>query len=98
MLPLRETHEARLHENYERLQAALHELLSLQRRHKPKPAAADGDEHLPLETRIGLAYNALEKALAEWKRTLRQTNQLPVAAWALTPRPPLPILRGGEKQ
>ena len=77
---LRETHEARLHENYERLQAALHELLSLQRRHKPKPAAADGDEHLPLETRIGLAYNALEKALAEWKQTLRQTNQLPVAA------------------
>lgn len=75
---LRETHEARLHENYERLQVALHDLLSLQRRHKPKPAAAE--EHLPLETRIGLAYNALEKALAEWKQTLRQMNQLPVMA------------------
>lgn len=76
---LREAHEARLHDAYERLQTALHDLLSLQRRHKPQAAAAV-EEHLPLETRIGLAYNALEKALAEWKRTLRQMKQLPVSA------------------
>jgi len=37
-------------------------------------------ESLPMETRIGLTYNALEQALREWKQTLRQMNRLPVAA------------------
>ncbi len=71
----REHQEARLHEKYASLQTALHELLSLQRR---KPKAGD-EEHLPLETRLGLTYRALETALDEWKQTLRQTKRLPVA-------------------
>ena len=37
---------------------------------------------LPLETRIGMTYNALEQALQEWKRTLRQMKRLPTAATA----------------
>jgi len=77
----REHHEARLHETYASLQSALHDLMSLQRRQKPKEVAP-GEEHLPLETRIGLTYNKLEAALAEWKQTLRQMNRLPVAATA----------------
>ena len=41
----REHHEARLHEAYASLQTALHELISLQRRQKPKAeAAAAGEE------------------------------------------------------
>lgn len=71
---LREIHEPRLHEAYERLQAALHELTTLQRR--PKKAE---DHALPFETRLGLCYRAVENALDEWKQTLRQTNRLTVA-------------------
>lgn len=74
---LREIHEPRLHEAYDRLQAALHELVSLQRR--PKRTE---DNPLPFETRLGLCYQAVEKALDEWKQTLRQTNRLPVATAA----------------
>ena len=76
MQDFREHQEARLQEAYASLQTALHELLSLQRR---KPKAADGEESLPLETRLGLTYRALETALAEWKQTLRQMKRLPVA-------------------
>ena len=75
----REHHEARLHEAYASLQAALHELISLQRRQKPKAAVA-GEEELPHETRLGLTYRALEDAMQEWKRTLRQTKRLTAAA------------------
>ena len=49
----REHHEAQLHDVHTRLQEALHDLLSLQRRSRPKPVPAD-QEHLPLETRVGL--------------------------------------------
>jgi stearoyl-CoA desaturase (delta-9 desaturase) len=77
----REQHEEQLHQAYTRLQTTLHDLLSLQRRSKPKPIPA-GQEHLPLETRIGLTYRALEEALQEWKQTLRQMNRLPVAVTA----------------
>ncbi|HEY0558055.1 MAG TPA: fatty acid desaturase [Thermoanaerobaculia bacterium] len=78
----REHHETRLHEAYASLQTALHELISLQRRQKPKAVTevAMDEENLPHETRVGLTYRALEQALGEWKRTLRQTNRLPVAA------------------
>ncbi len=80
----REHQEARLHEAYASLQTALHDLLSLQRRQRPKTVASvgAGEEHLPLETRLGLTYRALEQALEEWKQTLRQMNRLPVAAAA----------------
>lgn len=74
---LREVHEPRLHAAYEQLQTALHELTTLQRRPKKNE-----DHHLPFETRLGLCYHAVEKALDEWKQTLRQTNRLPVAAAA----------------
>jgi stearoyl-CoA desaturase (delta-9 desaturase) len=75
----REHHEARLHEAYASLQTALHELISLQRRQKPKAAVA-GEEEMPHETRLGLTYRALEEAMQEWKRTLRQTKRLTAAA------------------
>lgn len=74
---LREVHEPRLHEAYERLQTALHDLTTLQRRPKKNE-----ESHLPFETRLGLCYHAVEKALDEWKQTLRQANRLPVAATA----------------
>jgi stearoyl-CoA desaturase (Delta-9 desaturase) len=77
----REQHEAHLHERYESLQKALHDLIALQRRQKPKAVKAE-EEHLPFETRLGLTYHALEKALEDWKQTLRQMNRLPVAAAA----------------
>jgi stearoyl-CoA desaturase (delta-9 desaturase) len=75
----REHHETRLQEAYASLQTALHELISLQRRQKPKAVSVE-EETLPHETRLGLTYRAFEEALQEWKRTLRQTNRLPVAA------------------
>ncbi|MFL6263706.1 MAG: acyl-CoA desaturase [Thermoanaerobaculia bacterium] len=74
----REHQEARLHEAYASLQTALHELISLQRR-RPKAQPA-GEEEMPHETRIGLTYRALEEAMQEWKRTLRQTKRLTAAA------------------
>jgi stearoyl-CoA desaturase (delta-9 desaturase) len=77
----RETYEERLHQAYARLEKAIHDLLALQRR-RPGHAVASEHEHLPLETRIGLTYHALEQALREWKRTLRQMNRLPLAAAA----------------
>jgi len=67
----REHQEQRLQEAYASLQTALQELISLQRR-RPKTAQAS-EEEVPHETRIGLTYRALEDALQEWKRTLRQT-------------------------
>ena len=77
----REQHEEQLQQAYAKLQERLHDLLSLQRRSKPRPVPAD-QENLPLETRIGLTYHALEESLREWKQTLRQTNRLPIAATA----------------
>src|SRR5215213_2202088 len=68
---LRVQYEARLHEAHASLQKALQDLHALQRRQKPQPEA--GEENLPFETRVGLTYHALEKALQEWKKTLRQT-------------------------
>jgi hypothetical protein len=76
---MREDAERRLHEAHARLQQALQDLLSLQRRAKPQEPAPEV-AHLPLETRIGLTYRTLEKALADWKQTLRQTKRLPAAA------------------
>jgi len=75
---LREDAERHLHEAHARLEVALHDLLSLQRRVRPKEPTPE-EAMLPIETRVGLTYHALEKALADWKRTLRQTKRLPVA-------------------
>lgn len=77
---LRVQYEARLHEAYTSLQNALQDLHALQRRQKPQAEA--GEENLPFETRVGLTYHALEKALQEWKKTLRQAKRLPVSATA----------------
>src|SRR5262249_36565888 len=77
----REHHEERLHEAYASLQTALHDLVSRERRSRRKPAVPE-EEHLPHETRLGLTYRAVEEALGEWKRTLRQMNRLPVAVAA----------------
>jgi stearoyl-CoA desaturase (delta-9 desaturase) len=74
----REHQEQRLHEAYASLQNALQELISLQRR-RPK-VVPPSEEEMPHETRIGLTYRALEDALQEWKRTLRQTKRLAAAA------------------
>jgi stearoyl-CoA desaturase (delta-9 desaturase) len=75
----REDAERRLHEAHATLQQALQDLLSLQRRARPQEPAPEV-AHLPVETRIGLTYHALEKALADWKQTLRQMKRLPAAA------------------
>lgn len=75
----REDAERRLHEAHAVLQQALQDLLSLQRRARPQEPTPEV-AHLPLETRIGLTYRALEKALVDWKQTLRQTKRLPAAA------------------
>jgi stearoyl-CoA desaturase (Delta-9 desaturase) len=75
---LRQHYEPRVHETYAALQSRLHDLLTLQRRQKP--VEVPGEENLPLETRVGLAYNALEHALRDWKRTLRQMKRLPATA------------------
>jgi len=77
----RESYEERLHQAYARLEAAIQDLLALQRR-RPAKVVDPELESLPLETRIGLTYNALEQALREWKQTLRQMNRLPVAVSA----------------
>jgi stearoyl-CoA desaturase (Delta-9 desaturase) len=74
----REDAERRLHEAHATLQQALQDLLSLQRRARPQEPAPEV-AHLPIETRIGLTYRALEKALVDWKQTLRQTKRLPAA-------------------
>jgi stearoyl-CoA desaturase (delta-9 desaturase) len=76
---MRDDAERRLHEAHAALQQALQDLLSLQRRARPQEPAPEV-AHLPLETRIGLTYRALEKALTDWKQTLRQTKRLPAAA------------------
>lgn len=78
MHDFREHHEQRLHEAYASLQTALQELISLQRR-RPRAVQAS-EEEMPHETRIGLTYRALEEALQEWKRTLRQTKRLAATA------------------
>jgi stearoyl-CoA desaturase (delta-9 desaturase) len=75
---VREDAERRLHEAHAALQQALQDLLSLQRRARPQEPAPEV-AHLPIETRIGLTYRALEKALVDWKQTLRQTKRLPAA-------------------
>jgi stearoyl-CoA desaturase (delta-9 desaturase) len=72
---LREAYEQRLHEAYVALQKAIHDLLAWQRRGRAAAAAAMDD--LPPETRLGMIHNALEQALAEWRRTLRQMKALP---------------------
>jgi stearoyl-CoA desaturase (delta-9 desaturase) len=77
MHDFREHQEQRLHEAYASLQTALQELISLQRR---RPKTEPGEEEMPHETRLGLTYRALEEALQEWKRTLRQTKRQTVAA------------------
>jgi stearoyl-CoA desaturase (delta-9 desaturase) len=71
--------ERRLQEAHAALQQALQDLLSLQRRARPKEPAPEL-AHLPVETRIGLTYRALEKALVDWKQTLRQMKRLPANA------------------
>ena len=76
---VREDAERRLQEAHAVLQQALQDLLSLQRRARPK-APAPEVAHLPVETRIGLTYRALEKALVDWKQTLRQMKRLPANA------------------
>ncbi|HYG62560.1 MAG TPA: fatty acid desaturase [Thermoanaerobaculia bacterium] len=86
---LRERYEQRVHDAYARVQAALHELVALQRRHK-QPAAASaaigaegtGEPHLSLEERVRQTYHAVEQALHEWKQVLQQVHQMPASAAA----------------
>jgi stearoyl-CoA desaturase (Delta-9 desaturase) len=79
---LRAQAEERLHEAYVRIETALGELHALQRRRRAEALESEAEAQLPLETRVGLAYHALEQALHEWKQTLREMNRLPVAAAA----------------
>jgi stearoyl-CoA desaturase (delta-9 desaturase) len=77
---LRERYEKHLHDAYARVQAALHDLLALQRRHRP--AASQEGDRLSLEARLGHACRAAEQALHDWKLLLRQMKQLPAMAAA----------------
>jgi stearoyl-CoA desaturase (Delta-9 desaturase) len=85
----RESVEQRLQETYARLQAALHELVALQRQRRPvrgpepaaTPAAAAAAGEAP-ESRLGAIHNVLEQALRDWKQALRQMKRLPSAAAA----------------
>jgi stearoyl-CoA desaturase (Delta-9 desaturase) len=74
----RQSYEKRLHEAHTRLQSALHELLALQRR--PAREVFAGDDQP--ETRLGMIHHALEQALREWKKTLRQMNRASTATAA----------------
>ncbi|HVT17324.1 MAG TPA: fatty acid desaturase [Thermoanaerobaculia bacterium] len=78
MAGVRESYEKRLHDAYASLQSALQELLALQRRTARPP---DGCTDHP-ETRLGMVHHALEQALRDWRRALRQMNRLPTAAAA----------------
>jgi stearoyl-CoA desaturase (delta-9 desaturase) len=69
----------RLHEAYDALEKAIHDLVAIERKGKvltPPP----GHEHLPAETLKGMIYRALDEALEEWRATLRQTRRLAAAA------------------
>ena len=77
----RATFELRLADSYARLQAALRELVALQRERRPAasapvaavaPAVAE-----PQETRLGASRRGVEQALHDWKVTLRQMRRLP---------------------
>jgi stearoyl-CoA desaturase (delta-9 desaturase) len=83
----RESVEQRLAETYGRLQAALRELVALQRQRRPPAAVAvvppspatAGEAH---ESRLGAIHHAVEQALRDWKLALRQMRRLPSAATA----------------
>jgi stearoyl-CoA desaturase (delta-9 desaturase) len=83
----RESVEQRLAETYGRLQAALRELVALQRQRRtpaaapaaPPVAGAGSDNH---ESRLGAIHHTVEQALRDWKLTLRQMRRLPSAAAA----------------
>jgi stearoyl-CoA desaturase (delta-9 desaturase) len=76
----RESVEQRLHETYARLQAALRELVAVQRQRRPSDAKNGPGE--TLEGRLGAIHHALEQALSDWKLALRQMKRLPAAAAA----------------
>jgi stearoyl-CoA desaturase (delta-9 desaturase) len=69
----RESSEQRLHEIYARLQAALQELVTMQRQRQRLASREEAPE-----TRLGAIQHALEQALREWKQALRQTKRLPI--------------------
>jgi stearoyl-CoA desaturase (delta-9 desaturase) len=71
----------RLHEAYDSLQKAIHDLLAIERRGRV-PAPLPGQEDLPAETLRGMIYRSLDEALAEWRATLRQTRRLPISSAA----------------
>ena len=69
----------RLHEAYDALEKAIHDLVAIERKGKV-PTPPPGHEHLPAETLKGMIYRALDEALEEWRATLRQTRRLAAAA------------------
>ena len=76
------SYEERLHEGYAKLQAAIHDLLTVQRKQVRKAtAASSADEDLP-ETRLGMIHHALEQAMREWRQLLRQMKRLGAPATA----------------
>jgi stearoyl-CoA desaturase (delta-9 desaturase) len=69
----------RLHEAYDSVEKAIHDLLAIERRGKV-PTPLPGHEDLPVETLRGMIYRSLDEALEEWRETLRQTRRLASAA------------------
>jgi stearoyl-CoA desaturase (delta-9 desaturase) len=75
----RATFELRLADSYARLQAALRELVALQRERRPAasaPVVAPPLAAEPQETRLGVSRRRVEQALRDWKVTLRQMRRL----------------------
>jgi stearoyl-CoA desaturase (delta-9 desaturase) len=70
-----------LHEAYDAVEKAIHDLLAIERRGKV-PTPLPGQEDLPVETLRGMIYRSLDEALDQWRVTLRQMRRLPVSAAA----------------
>ncbi len=68
-----------LHEAYDAVEKAIHDLLAIERRGKV-PTPLPGHEDLPVETLRGMIYRSLDQALEEWRATLRQMRRLTSAA------------------
>jgi carboxypeptidase Q len=80
----RDDSHQRLHEIYGRLQAALHEIVALQRNRRPTapaPLPAAPAAETP-ESRIGALHRSVEQELREWKQALRQMRRLPTMSTA----------------
>jgi stearoyl-CoA desaturase (delta-9 desaturase) len=85
----RKSAEQRLADSYARLQAALRDLVALQRERRPTAsapaaiAATAATSPEPQESRLGASRRSVEQALRDWKVALRQMRRLPTGGTAV---------------